>query len=100
MSHATELRTRRTVTGPSFCLPGVAIAFKSKLQPTVATSSTESKLKVPSILIELGLPPFVPTLRTVVTNQRSKLLCTFATIASSRTIPGQARSLNVGVMQI
>jgi hypothetical protein len=42
-SHATDLRTRRSVTGLSFCLAGGAIAFKSKLQPTVATSSTESE---------------------------------------------------------
>jgi hypothetical protein len=41
-SHATDLHTRRSVTGLLFCLAGGAIAFKSKLQPTIATSSTES----------------------------------------------------------
>jgi hypothetical protein len=41
-SHATDLHSRRSVTGLSFCLAGSAIAFKLKLQPTVATSSTES----------------------------------------------------------
>jgi hypothetical protein len=72
-SHATDLRTRRSVTGLSFCLAGGAIAFKSKLQPTVATSSTESEFiaavlaakiakYLRSILIELGFPPSGPTL--------------------------------------
>jgi hypothetical protein len=37
-SYTTDLRTRRSVTGLSFCLTGVAIAFKTKLQPTVAAS--------------------------------------------------------------
>jgi hypothetical protein len=81
--HATDLRTRRSVTGLFFSLAGGAIAFKSKLQPTVATSSTENKLIVAvlaakiakylrSDLIELAFPPSVSTLRTVVTNQQRK----------------------------
>jgi hypothetical protein len=41
-SHAIDLRTRRSVTGLSFCLAGGGIAFKSKFQPTVATISTAS----------------------------------------------------------
>jgi hypothetical protein len=56
------------VTGPSFCLAGGAIAFKSKLQPTVVTSSTNNEVVAAvlatkiakylrSILIELGFPP-------------------------------------------
>jgi hypothetical protein len=72
-SHATDLRTRRSVTGLSFCLAGGAIAFKSKLQPTVATSSTEAEFiaavlaakiakYLRSILIDLGFPPSGPTL--------------------------------------
>jgi hypothetical protein len=72
-AHATDLCTRRSVTGLSFCLAGGAIAFKSKLQPTVATSSTESEFiaavlaakiakYLRSILIELGFPPSGPTL--------------------------------------
>jgi hypothetical protein len=40
---AGYVRTSRSVTDLSFCFAGVAIAFKSKLQPTVATSSTESE---------------------------------------------------------
>jgi hypothetical protein len=71
-SHATDLRTRRSVT-VSFFLAGGALAFKSKLQPTVATSSTVSEFiaavlaakiakYLRSILIELGFPPSGPTL--------------------------------------
>ena len=41
-SHTTDLRTRRSATGLSFCLIGGAIALKSKLQPTVA-AITESE---------------------------------------------------------
>jgi hypothetical protein len=37
------LRTRRSVTGFVFCLAGGAIAYKSKLQSTVSTSSTEAE---------------------------------------------------------
>jgi hypothetical protein len=71
--HATDLRNRRSVTTLSFCLAGGAIAFKSKLQPTVATSSTESDFNeavlaakiakyLQFILIELAFPPSGPTL--------------------------------------
>lgn len=42
-AHATALKTRQSVTGYVFCLAGGAVPFKSKLQPTVATSSTESE---------------------------------------------------------
>jgi hypothetical protein len=67
-SHANDLRTRPSVTCLSFCLAGGAIAFKSKLQPTVATSSTENAFiaavlaakiakYLRSILIELGFLP-------------------------------------------
>jgi hypothetical protein len=69
----TDLRTRRSVTCLSFCLAGGAIAFKSKLQPTVATNSADSEFiaavlaakiakYLRSILIELGFPPSGPTL--------------------------------------
>jgi hypothetical protein len=72
-SHATDLSIRRSVTDLSFCLAGGAIAFKSKLQPTVATSSTEREFiavvlaaKIAkysrSILIELAFAPSGPTL--------------------------------------
>jgi hypothetical protein len=40
---ATNISTHRSVTGLVFCLAGGVIAYKSKLQVTVATSSTEAK---------------------------------------------------------
>ena len=72
-AHATELRTRRSITGLIFTFAGGAIAFKSKVQPTVSTSSTEAEFiaavhaaKIAkyfrSILIELGFPPDGPTI--------------------------------------
>ena len=71
-AHATDLDTRRSVTGFAFCLAGGAIAYKSKLQATVSTSSTESEFlaavhaaKVAkylrSVLHELGFPQDGPT---------------------------------------
>jgi hypothetical protein len=71
-SHANDLKTRRSVTGLVFCLAGGAIAFKSKLQPTVSTSSTEAEFissvhtaklakYLRSILLELGFPQVGPT---------------------------------------
>jgi Reverse transcriptase (RNA-dependent DNA polymerase) len=44
-SHATDVLTRRSVTGIVFCLSGGAVAFKSKLQTSVSTSSTEAEFK-------------------------------------------------------
>lgn len=71
-SHAACLKTRRSVTGMVFMLAGGAVYYKSKLQPTVSTSSTECELiaavqaaKVAkylrSILHELGHPQPDPT---------------------------------------
>jgi hypothetical protein len=59
-SHATDLRTRRSVTGLSFCLAGGAIAFKSKLQPTVPTSSTESEFI--AAVLAAKIAKYLPTL--------------------------------------
>jgi hypothetical protein len=42
-AHATDRSTRRSVTGNAFTLSGAAIAYRSKLQGTVSTSSTEAK---------------------------------------------------------
>jgi hypothetical protein len=42
-AHATDLKTRRSVSGYVFTLAGGAVTFKSKLQATVATSSTEAE---------------------------------------------------------
>jgi hypothetical protein len=71
-SHAACIKTRWSITGLAFCYDGSVIAYKSKVQPVVATSSTEvefyaaviaSKLAkyFRSILSELGLPPSLPT---------------------------------------
>ena len=42
-AHATELRTRRSVTGYVLLFGNTAIAWKSRVQPVVATSSTEAE---------------------------------------------------------
>jgi len=42
-AHATDLKTRRSVTGCIVFCCGAAIACKSRLQPIVATSSTEAE---------------------------------------------------------
>jgi hypothetical protein len=71
-AHATDLVSRRSVTGFVFCLAGGAIAYKSKLQATVSTSSTEAEFiaavhaaktakYLRSVLTELGFPPDGPT---------------------------------------
>jgi len=71
-AHATNLVNRKSVTGYDFCLAGGAIAFKSKLQTTVATSSTEAEFvagvsaaKVAkylrSVLKDLGFPQRRPS---------------------------------------
>ena len=72
-AHAVDLKTRRSVTGFVFCLAGGAIAYKSKLQSVVATSSTEAEFYAAvhaaktakylrSVLLELGFPQDGPTL--------------------------------------
>ena len=71
-AYAGNPTTHRSITGFAFCMAGTAVAFKSKLQPTVSTSSTESKLiaaahaakvgrYLRSILVDLGFPPDGPT---------------------------------------
>ena len=42
-AHATDLKTRRSVTGLSVMFGGAAIAWKSRLMAVVATSSTEAE---------------------------------------------------------
>jgi len=42
-AHATDLEKRRSVTRWVFCYAGGAIAYKSKLQMVIATSSTEAE---------------------------------------------------------
>jgi hypothetical protein len=71
-AHATDLKTRRSVSGLVFCLAGAAVAYKSKLQATVATSSTEAEFiaavsaaktakYLRSVLSDLGFPQPGPT---------------------------------------
>ena len=42
-AHATDLCTRRSVTGYAICYAGRIMAYKSKLQATCSTSSTKAK---------------------------------------------------------
>ncbi len=72
-AHATALDARRLVTGIMFMLAGGAIAFKSKLQVTVATSSAVAEFismavsaakmakYLWSVLADLGFPQKGPT---------------------------------------
>jgi hypothetical protein len=71
-AHATDLTTRRSITGLSFILCGGPIAYKSKVQSTVSTSSTEAEFiaavqaakiakYLRSVLTELGYTQPGPT---------------------------------------
>jgi len=42
-AHATDTEKCQSITGWAFCYAGVAIAYKSKLQTMIATSSTEAE---------------------------------------------------------
>jgi hypothetical protein len=72
-AHATDIRTRRSVTGYTFSLAGGTVAFKSKLQPVLATSSTEAEFiaavhaaktakYLRAVLYELGYGQTEPTI--------------------------------------
>ena len=72
-AYATEAKTWRSVTGYVIVLGGAAIAYKAKLQATIATSSTEAEFIAAvytakavkhlwSILNNLGLSPEKPTM--------------------------------------
>jgi hypothetical protein len=71
-AHATDLITRRSITGLAFMFCGGPIAYKSKIQPTVSTSSTEAEFiaavhaakiskYLRSILSEMGYVQTDPT---------------------------------------
>jgi hypothetical protein len=71
-AHATDLVTRRSITGLVFMFCGGPLAYKSKIQSTVSTSSTEAEFlaavhaakiakNLRSILLELGYPQLGPT---------------------------------------
>jgi hypothetical protein len=72
-AHAADPKTRRSVTGFTVMVRGAAIAFKTKLQKVVTTSSTEAELVAAvaaakvvrylrSVLTDLGYPPSGPTI--------------------------------------
>ena len=72
-AHGNDLETRKSVTGLVFTLAGGAVAYKSKLQPTIALSSSEAELfasvtaaKIAKylrmVLSELGFKQHSPTL--------------------------------------
>ena len=72
-SHAPCLQTRKSVGAYSIHLGGTTVAYKAKLQPTVATSSTEAEsiaavacakelLHIRSILIQLDVPQDGPSM--------------------------------------
>jgi hypothetical protein len=72
-AHATDLVQRKSVSGLVFMLAGGAIAYKSKLQTSTATSSTEAELYAAvtaaklamylrSVLNELGIKQGEPTM--------------------------------------
>jgi hypothetical protein len=71
-AHATDTSTRRSVTGFILTVCGAAVCFRSKVQTTIATSSTEAEFiaavsaskavkYLRSILNELGCPQHYPT---------------------------------------
>ena len=71
-AHATDLTTRRSITGLVFMFCGGPLAYKSKIQSTVSTSSTEAEFLAAvhaakiakylrSIVAELGYPQSDPT---------------------------------------
>jgi len=54
-AHATDLKTRRSVTGLFILFAGAAIAYKSRLQSLVATSSTEAEFYAAVFCAKLAL---------------------------------------------
>ena len=71
-AYATDTNTQCSLTGIVFCLAGGAIAYKSRLQATVTTSSIKAKLiaavhaaKIAkylwAVLHEFGIPQEDPT---------------------------------------
>ena len=71
-SHATDIKTRRSITGFILTLCGGAICYRSKVQTSVATSSTESEfvaavtaskavLYLRSVMKQLGCEQLTPT---------------------------------------
>jgi len=72
-AYATDIKTRRSVSGYVIVYAGAAVAYKAKMQPTVATSSTEAEFiaavytakavkHLHSVLSDLGLLPLKPSI--------------------------------------
>ena len=72
-AYATDIKTRRSVSGYVIVYAGAAVAYKAKMQPTVATSSTEAEFiaavytakavkHLRSVLSDLGLLPLKPSI--------------------------------------
>jgi len=72
-AYATDVKTRRSVTGYIIVYGGAAVAYKAKLQSTVATSSTEAEFittvfttkavkHLRSVLSDLNLLPNKPSI--------------------------------------
>jgi len=72
-AYATDVKTRRSISGYVIAYGGAAIAYKAKMQPTVATSSTEAEFiaavytakavkHLRSVLQDLHLLPSKPTI--------------------------------------
>ena len=71
-AYGTDTKSRKSVTGVHFCLSGAAVLYKTKMQTTVALSSTEAELiaavfgakqakYLRMVLTELGFPQAGPT---------------------------------------
>jgi hypothetical protein len=78
--------SRRSVNGWSVFLNGSAIAFRSKMMPTVALSVTEAELYAAvqcaqdmlyamRIMISIGLKVKLPSMRLIVENKGANDLC-------------------------
>jgi len=72
-AYATNTKTRHSVSGYIIVYAGAAIAYKAKMQPTIATSSTEAEFiaavytakavkHLQSVLNDLGLLYLKPTI--------------------------------------
>jgi Reverse transcriptase (RNA-dependent DNA polymerase) len=93
-AYGTDTSTRRSVTGLAFTLGGGAIAYRSKLQPVVATSSTEAEFiaavqaakmakYLRSVLTDLGFPQ--PSATPIYCDNEAAILMTNACKPTQRS---------------